>query len=503
MYWKTGLSEMQCSGLKLAVLVTGVLTLFPPSANAEWEVFTPVESVSIINPEPNEVWLMDSPHTLSCTQSTDTDRWRSSEYDDWIEYGDDVAHWWTAGGGSFPNNNNIGTSVSYVAPGPGSDTVTCYGDDDYVPAGVAYNDVDANDGRVSASRGISIEDLEVHKVGFTGDNALFETPTTGSEWDDGTVAVQNHRWVMDDPAGNARQNFVCYSRFDTPTTICECRTSQPLTEGSSFKISATTPSTSGTKYFDWGTGSIGAGSRESSLITCPGLFNCGSSVYNGNWSISWEFKCAPKNIIRQLNSTSHKLFITWDNPAGDSVTVRRVDQVTDSANGESVFTVATDAVYDDLSGTYDLNGPVVPLEVWRIHEGDASQCPGLAIFVCRHFAMLGLGSGTLNYCHATATNGTYAGGTTFNEPTRSGAAGSNGHPTGVNHGTEYLTHYDGNGGANRFEATCFFDGWHWALGLSKCKKATAEEVVLWAFGNPPDIKWTHGGVACPYNPWTP
>jgi hypothetical protein len=495
---------------KLPVTVFTLCILLGKVALAgEWDAHTAITQVSMTNPTANEVWLMDTPHTLTCTTSTDTDRWRSTALDAWINYDDSVTHYWTAAAGTFPNNNNVGTSVAYIAPQPGAETINVYANDDYAAVG---NGALVDESATTDTETVTIVGLEVHKVGFTGGNhALMRTPVgTPSEWDDGTVAISNYIWILGD-ADNAVRNFVCYTKSATPTVIARARVPVALTEGSSFHLGAI----DGLAAYSWSGCSIGAGQTESTEVSCTSDRAFVNTVFKGSVNLAWKFICVSgANQQRDLNASSHNLYLTYGTPAGGSRTVKRIDCVCAAAHGQSQLVPSAHAVYAAINTNlgYDLSADNWgPTPIWRLHDSPTwkSQCPGLAMYVNAHFEMLGLGSGTLIYCYATSA-GLYAGTPTYAAQTRAVEIGAGKHIATTVHddlsGIETLTHFDGSTppGANNFEATLLFAGEYYALGVGTGIFATPKEVVEASFGANivwrfVDAGWVWGN--CGVIPW--
>lgn len=107
-------------------------------------------------------------------------------------------------------------------------------------------------------------------------------------------------------------------------------------------------------------------------------------------------------------SGPHKLYVTWGTPAGSVVTERRVREVCTHATGKVAPEDCANEVYGALKPKWYSPLPAPrdgPTPVWRIHDGEESQCPGLAMYIAVHFHMLGLGSGEIRYCWAQATSG--------------------------------------------------------------------------------------------------
>lgn len=179
----------------LIVLLTCSLAL----ASYEYDAGTAITDVSITNPTANQFWGAGSSHTLTCTAATDTDWYRDSPEDSWHNISDSVTHYWT-GTGTFQDNDNVGTSVTYICTiSPGSNTVTVYADDNYAPVS---NDAIVDETAKSDSETVTI--VTVAKIQWnnggtwtdvsgtmnvaTGTTVAFKAipAPTGASWPSGT-----------------------------------------------------------------------------------------------------------------------------------------------------------------------------------------------------------------------------------------------------------------------------------------------------------------------------
>jgi hypothetical protein len=436
---------------------------------------------------------MDSKQTLTCAQSNDVDRSVSSTSTTYPT--DTVTHTWS-GGGTFENNINVGTSVNYIVGSGGSDTVTCTADDGRMAGDVRH------DASVSANRNATVATLEVYSVGFTGDNPLERTPTSGSVWGDATGSIVDPIWVVTDTATEqGRKNHVCYNMGATPTAKVKYRSSKELTKAATFKA---WPYSSGWSKADL---TIAAGARISSEGSCTRETALVSKVYNGTVSPAWKYKNENgANVERDVGSTSHKAYLTYGTPTGSDVTVKRIDAVTSAANGESDLQTCAEKVFATLTATYDLTAANWgPNPVWLVREGGAGNgaaCAGLAKLVKVHFQMLGLGSGSFAYCYATAAGWYDKSATPLSLPTRPSLSGHAATTTHFdNNSKEYLDMVDGNGKSNNYECGLDFNGWIWCCGEGKWQ--TAKEVVNACFGG--RINWTYSDGTdwqkCTEKPW--
>jgi hypothetical protein len=379
------------------VLACVVLLLLAgaPAQATEYDAGTPITDVSITNPTANEVWLIGTPHTLTCTTATDTDR--ACDGGDWYDVDDSVTHYWT-GSGTFKNNDNIGTSVDYICINTvGSDTVTVYADDNYDPDN---NAAIVDESPTSDSETVSIVGLEVHKVGFGNDHALYRTPTTFYGWGDGTTAITDPVYNADDTAEEkAAKNHACFTKgaANATLTAVQCRTPVALTEGSGFSLRAL-----GTDSWAWAAFAIAAGNRESGTGTLSldnDTLATAVTRYAGSYSCAWRYCCfsgAAQEVT--LNSTSHSVYLTWDTPSpgGTASTVKRVDAACGWANTATTAKGTADGVHTNMPKIrFGHTQPEV--DDWRLfidksHEvaGHTDPCDPTATFrgECDEYARL-------------------------------------------------------------------------------------------------------------------
>jgi hypothetical protein len=217
-------------------------------------------------------------------------------------------------------------------------------------------------------------------------------------------------------------------------------------------------------------------------------------------SIRWTVVFTGGHRVPLRRSGPHRIYVTYGKPEGSVVTERRVSDVCEAAKGKTTLDDCAKAISLHLkSFRYSLapealpNGPPV---IWLLHAGSQykSQCPGLALFIRRHFNLLGLGDGPIAYCHATATGGYVAELEIYNHVFRPCTPLANGHPASSTHHVyatiEPLMHIDGGGKRNKFEAVCYFNSKYYAVGVGDDGVfASAKDVVKTAFPGPAGIRW--------------
>jgi hypothetical protein len=353
----------------------------------------------------------------------------------------------------------------------------------------------------------------VYRVGFGGDNALYETPTTYSGWGDGTTAITDPVRDLD----TSKNDPVCVNKNSGSVSLTDVRlkVSEALTYAQTISVDA-----AGTENWTAATGVSFSGCTSSdTTLAIGGNIIDEVKRYSGDFSVAWKYKVTGtygNDNWMDLNTTTHTVYVTYGTPApgGDDSTVKRIDWVCDKANGQSTVGGGADAVFGGLSGSFDLGAAMWgPSPIWRLHNaGEASQCPGIADYVNQHFRMLGLGTGEIRYCRAKP-DGTYeaassAPGTEWRVIVPGGE-----HPDPTTHDNEYgserLAMVDGNGDGNAYEATCLFNSTYYALtGDGVFSASTPEEVVETAFGSDVEWQWRTGTSPdymfheCTEAPWT-
>lgn len=214
-------------------------------------------------------------------------------------------------------------------------------------------------------------------------------------------------------------------------------------------------------------------------------------------SIKWGIKAkdADFNIG---TSGDHIIYVTFGTPQGSLVTEKRIADVCADAFGALIPNdrkSCADSVFDsEKCVEFNLEGEIWgPENIWLLHLDDQiSQCPGVALFLNKHFQMLGLGTGgIIKYCRATA-EGSYVAVLTKEPVTRIISASN--HPVPTTHDDECnyeaLAHIDGDGAYNSFEATVIFSGYYYALPFSR-ETTTAKELVKKVFPGNNSILWLY------------
>jgi len=363
--------------------------------------------------------------------------------------------------------------------------------------GLLTSHVHMNDdygGNVAGSLTATLLPVEVESVEFTSDhNILIKNPTTGSVWDDGNTLYESPEWIADSQA-EARNNPISHTKDQNLSVKVKVKGLPP---GIPFDLVGDGPD----DYVDFlKTGQTStAGETEVVATATAKLPDLVSTLEK---TINWSVKINGVNCNIGA-SGAHKIYVTYGTPSGSVVTERRVREVCAIADGMASLEESADAVFNGLSGSFVLTASIWgPSPIWLLHDPTKkSQCPGIADYVNKNFQMLGLGAGEISYCHAKP-DGTYEATTSLIPPTRRAVAGG-GHPYPTVHGAfnsqETLVHWDGSNppGANDFEATCFFNNKHYALGVGIF--TTAKDVVKTSFTS---ISWEYVGIDNPGPPET-
>ena len=472
-FGQVGLRIRNCCSRGIGVLI--VLLLMCSFVLAwEYDAGTPITSVSITNPTANEVWLIGSDHTLTCTSATDTDRRRENPESNWENIADSVTHYWT-GTGTFKNNDNVGTSVTYICTDTaGSNTVTVYADDNYGPDN---NTAIVDESPTSDSETVSVVGLAVNQVGFGGGNhTLYQTPAANAGWADGTTAISNPVYDADSGTNDAT-NYACYTKGAANATLTSvrCRATTALTEGSSFELRVLTScvGTSG-----WVSFSIDQGNRQSGVGTLSLSGTLPSTVGRYGLGCGWYYRCPSGSNTELANTyTTHQLLVTYDTPDKDP-TVKRLTFVCDSAYGLNEVTPCADAIYDALDGVppkYDLSAEN-PSNCWLMMDpnGPAGPCVSQALLMQKMCQLLGLGNGEVGFIYGTTDNDCYS---IYENDFEIRTC-----PGGI-HGSERIQYYAGKVW-NKFEAVFKYNGWYYAVKETKNQTPLGILQTILGFNNP-------------------
>jgi hypothetical protein len=343
--------------------------------------------------------------------------------------------------------------------------------------------------------------VALKSIEFTSDhNLLKKNPASGSVWGDSSVAYETPEWIE-----GSRNNPISHTKNTKIGATVKVKV-----EPSGINFALIGDGADG--YVDFAkTGQTSTGADQDIAVTADASLP--DQVCIMNKSINWKIRVGTLECSTS-SSGNHKIYITYGTPAGSVVTERRVQEVCTTADSASSVGDCADAVFNGLSGSFDLDGEVWgTTPIWLLHDpGEISQCPGIANFVNKHFQMLGLGAGDIRFCHAKP-DGTSEASSSPVSTLRTIVPGAE-HPDPTTHDdystSEGLVHWDGSTppGANNYEATCLFNSKHYALGVGIF--TTAKGVVKTSFasiswecvvlddpGPPPTCKWE----TCAEAPW--
>lgn len=328
---------------------------------------------------------------------------------------------------------------------------------------------------------LTVVDIQLASVQFSSDHGIMKD--NNSTWADSGSVYSEPEWI----SGGSTNNPMSHTKNKNVIVTVQLDI-QPSNPGVTFNLTGT----GGDTGFNFEKTGI---SSPNVTITSTGKIPDKVSTITNQY-IAWDLKVTSLNtpVERELEESGpHKIYVTYGTPAGSTVTERRIREVCISANGKSDSKECTNAVFDNLSGQYNLGASMWgPTPVWLLHNSsESSQCPGLAKYVNVHFQMLGLGAGIIKYCRAKPDGSYEATSSAPSTEWRWIPDPNIGHPMPTTHDDEYqnerLAHLDGDGKANAYEATCFFNGFHYALGVSRIR-TTAKGVVQDAFT---DIRWEY------------
>ena len=336
---------------------------------------------------------------------------------------------------------------------------------------------------------MTVVDADLAYLEFTSDHdLLMKNPTEGSVWGDSAVPYEPIEWILatrNNPISQTKNTSIIASVHVSvrPAGF----TFTLVGDGSEDYLRFSQEDYSGGTYNDV---HVTAGTPADPK-PLP------DQVCILDKTIAWKVQVGSATCDLP-SSGPHRIYVTYGVPAGSVVTERRVQEVCTSADSQSTPEGCADAVFAGLSGDYSLDGELWgPSPIWLFHDpGQKSQCPGLALYVDKHFQMLGLGAGETQFCRARP-DGTF-------EATSSIPPSYErlivGHPDPTSHDDfstrESLTLWDGSTPPqpNAFEATCLFNEKHYALGVGIF--ATPKAVVKAAFPSirsRPEITCTSSG----------
>ena len=346
--------------------------------------------------------------------------------------------------------------------------------------------------------------LELKSITFTSDHGVLNN--NDSNWTDSGTTYSEPEWIPDgpDPDTDPEQNNPISHTKNVKLMIDT--TVKVAPSGLTFDLIGD----GSNNYVDFTKiGLTSTGSDQ--VITITADANLPNQVDILTKSIDWMIKLTDFDSYERDVGISgpHKVYVTYGTPAGSVVTERRVREVCTSADAKSSPNDCANAVYYALKPKSYSPAPAPrngPVPIWLLHNaGQTSQCPGLAIYIQKHFEMLGLGTGGIRYCWAkadgTCTYDTW--GVVHNQRRNFPVAG---HSSPTTHDDvflyERLRMIDAGSIWNNYEATCYFNGTYYALlGDYDGRFSSPYNVVTSCFSTAWYYWNASSWVGCPEVPW--
>jgi len=350
---------------------------------------------------------------------------------------------------------------------------------------------------------IEVVEPTVYQLGFGGDPNLYHTPDANNGWADGNSPIT-------DPVYNSEigdNNSVCVTRSSSGVSLTHVKLK--VTEGLSYATIIKVDANGTEDWNESGDVSFTGTSTAETSLGITGSIISEVKVYSGNFQIQWQYKVpAGTNTWYATNTTSHTVYVTWDtpSPSGCSVTEQRIAWVCTEADGDTNLPDAADHIYLALRPkSYTDAERDGPTPIWTIHDGEESQCPGLAMYIDAHFQMLGLGSGEIRYCWAKA-DGTCTYDTTGVLHYQKRYFPITGHSSPTTHDDdashERLQMMDATPVCNNYEATCYFNSTYYALVGTHDGRYTGPYNVVTSCFSTAWYYWNGSSwIACSEIPW--
>lgn len=421
-----------------------------------------------------------------------------------------VSNWWTVSGPGGFTTNGSGLEAKFGPTNAGSGTVTFYSSySNSLPC--------TNSGTTTTNGAFTIVQTAVKSVEFTSDHGVMLTNNV--DWMDNGVLYPSPEWIAN-------------SSTNSPITHTKNQTIQMTVKvivkpaGLTFKLQGTGPDA----YVSFLSGdNLSTGSEQDVSVTANAPLPNIVTIL-ADKTIAWSIVVNGTNLsCGSASSGPHKIYVTYgtpETPDGLGRTEMRIKDVCQAADGGSTLDGCASKIFYHLnSNAFNLQAPFYgPQPIWLMHDSNtnvASQCPGLAKYILRHFQMLGMGDGQIVFCRIfpdgtfsyidsqsplnnsspqITTNGVYI--------YRSCVAPNFGHQTSTGHDAhnplENLGGLDGNTNFNHFEAACLFNQKFYAVGVGIYN--TPRQVVEGAFGT--NLGWYYQhtsdpqkGLPCGTSPW--
>lgn len=237
------------------------------AAADDFVTHTPIDSIEISNPEADEVWLAGSDHDVSISEAA-IDEDCNTDTGQVVQ--DSVTHYWT-GTGTFKDNDNVGTTATYICTNTtGENTVTAHADDDYEPES---NTALADDDGVSDSETVDVIIPQVNTVAYTGGHAIA----------DATSPQYDRASPRNDPTA---YTIGVHQDVDVDVTFWH---STDLTEASSVQVYAS-PSTLALGEWGYPSGSFGTTWPSAGFSSTNRQVNQ-TSVSKLSYDETWYYRC--------------------------------------------------------------------------------------------------------------------------------------------------------------------------------------------------------------------
>ncbi len=223
--------RMARSWMVLALAALLVAYLGSAALGQNYSAEYPITSISITNPEEDEVWLAGSDHVVTCTTGSDID----CDVVFWQKVDDSVTHYWTSDAGTFKNNDNIGTSVTYLCTNTAvSNSIIAHCNDDYAPDSnsALFDETETTD-----TETVSVIIPEVIEVNFQPASGAYNLKTHEGDATVSSTSVAEYVRTLgaEDPTTNEPAVF----KKGTPIKLkFKASHDQDLTESSGVTVKA-------------------------------------------------------------------------------------------------------------------------------------------------------------------------------------------------------------------------------------------------------------------------
>ena len=300
---------------------------------------THLADIEVTSPAPSysKYWLAGSAHTVTCTTITDKDHKckNGTEYMGTVD--DTVTHYWTGASGKFEQDNNIGTSVSYVCSySEGVDSITCNADDNYAAVTNYYRGQSGGDEGPEGSGGDDSGTSDTHYVYVRIPGIeQFTWGTTKHAINDVSAPEYDNSASKNEPACYTKNNVVSasdvyfYNANDltqaSGVNVIAC--SRTLT--SQEIDSSQTPDANIVWLSGGGTWKTWSSYKLSSMAGSGQKLVNYIHKYNANVPFYWYYKVSSVDPADarwiSCGSTSHTIYTVYSTPSCDSALVTKAN----------------------------------------------------------------------------------------------------------------------------------------------------------------------------------